>query len=176
MRNCFKVFILLGLLLSFSAFAEEQAPVRIEGDLQVPENYSARKKALQERDQVIPMKASEATSPGSFSSHILQYHFADVLENTKMKPLKSVKSFEKSVNKASVDSKFITIKPKLDVNRLKAELDIDTFVHAKVWTEDSFKTLRAQMKLYEIENNHLSLENKSNHEDTRTYLNLERTW
>ncbi len=166
------------LLASTHESQSSMGPVSIQGDLEIPENFEEKKQLLSERDQVIPMEATKTTSPGAFGGKVLEYHLADIIDNNKFKPLESVKSLEKTMNKnTQVDSDLVKIKSKVDLNRLKAEMDIQTFVNAKIWTENSFKTLRSQMKLYELEDGGLiSIENKANNEDTRTYLNLEKTW
>ncbi len=170
----FSIFFILSLT-PILGLTQELVP--IEGELQIPEDYQEQKERLEERDQVIPHSAAQATSPGSFSGKILEYHFAQIIENNQFKPLESMKSLENAVNNnTNVDTKIVKVKTKLDVNRLKAQLDIESFVNTKVWTENSFKTLRAQMKLYEYENALLSVENKTNREDTRTYINLQKTW
>ena len=175
MRSFGLVLILLCSQLSSHCWAESK-PL-IEGDLKIPENYEAQKKALNERGKIIPNNATDATSASRFGDKVLRYHFADILENTKIKPIKSVKNLEKTVNKnAEIDSDYVSIRSKVDVNRLRAELDINTFVNTKFWTENSFTTLRAQMKLFDTEQGLISIENKSNREDSKTYLNFQRTW
>ncbi len=169
--------ILISPLSAWSNPNQPDAVTPIEGDLKIPENYLKKKNLLEKQDQVIPFEASKTTSPGAFGGKILEYHLADVIGNNQFKPLKSVQSLEKAVNSnTQVESKGFKMKSKLDVNRLKAEVDIETFVNTKVWTENSFKTLRAQMDLYKIENAMISLQNKTDKEDTRTYLNIEKTW
>ncbi len=169
--------IFISPLSVWSSPTEQESVTPIQGDLKIPENYQQKKQQVEKQNQVIPLEASKTTSPGAFGGKILEYHLADVIENNQFKPLKSVQSLEKAVNSnTQVESNSFKMKSKIDVNRLKAEVDIETFVNTKVWTENSFKTLRAQMDLYQIENAMISLQNKTDKEDTRTYLNIEKTW
>ncbi len=161
----------------WSSDIQDQKDVPIYGDLEIPKDYVQHQKEIEQRDQVIPTAASKTTSPGAFGGKILEYHLADVLEHNQFKPLKSVKDFEESVNSnTNIETSGFKLKSKLDLNRLQAEMDIETFVNTRVWTEDSFKTLRAQMILYDIESGLISIESKTNKDDSRTYLNLEKTW
>jgi hypothetical protein len=164
-------YLFLFFILSSQSLAQGLEP------LEIPENYEEQKKELSQREQWVPPEATQATSLGSLGGRVLKYHLSDVLEKNKFKSLKSLESLEQSMNKSTeLNTKSFSLKSKLDVQKMRAEVDFDSFVSARVWTEDSFTTLRAQMKLYEVQDGLLSLENRRNAEDNRTYLNIEKTW
>ncbi len=173
-----KAFVFLIIpLISSPCFAEKQTEVEIKGDLLVPENYEKKKQLFQQRDQVIPMEASSATSPHGFGNQILEYHFQGFIEHNQFKPLSGLKNMEESVNRSTqVDSSFVKIKSKIDVKNLRARLDVESFLDAAFWSEDKFKTFRAQLKLFSENSHMISLENRSDSQETKTYLNIQRRW
>ena len=156
-------------ILSTQVYAKEQ--------LVIPEKYQEKKELLKERERVIPKDANKATSAGAFTGKILEYHLADVLKENKITKIKSMKTLESSLNQnMNFNSKFLNLNSKFDMNRLRAQIDIESVINTQLWTENSFQTLRAQMKLYETSYGDISLQNRTNNEDSRSYLNIEKTW
>lgn len=174
--HCLILFLLLSPVFHLPLASAAQ-PVTIEGELEIPENYLQKKQMFSERNQTIPVQASQATSPSSFGNAILEYHFQDILKNNQIKPIEGLQNFEKSVNQSTqVDSSDFKIKTKIDVKKLQARLDIESFLDASFWSEDKFKTFRAQLKLFSKGSQLISLENRSDHQETKTYFNIEKNW
>ncbi len=170
---CLTLFFICSL---FSLLGNAEV-VEIKGDLQLPENYHHFEQLIEDRGQIIPHQANRATSPSAFSLKIVEYHIVDALKQNRWAPFKNIKSIEQAMNQnAEIKSESFRIKTKLDVNRMQAHLDIETFVRAKFWTENSLKTVRSQMKIYERTNGFVSLENRLDSVDNRTYLNVQQTW
>ena len=68
------------------------------------------------------------------------------------------------------------MKSKIDVKNLAARLDVESFLDAAFWSEDKFKTFRAQLKLFSENSQMISLENRSDSQETKTYLNVQHSW
>ena len=145
--------------------------------VRLPHQYELNKKRYHERGQIIPATANQSTSPGAFAGQVLRYHFSNVLENKDWLGLKEAKRLQNKISqKTSFETSHFKITPKFNAHRMNAVIDIQTYLHTKIWTENTFRTIRSQLEISRSENQLISIEHISNRQDTRTYFNLERTW
>ena len=145
--------------------------------LKIPESYDYFMEREREKQQIIPERAKDAKSEDQFLSTVLDHNFKTYLKENPDSSLNSIKEMEDSVNSGtSVESDSFSMKSKLNIAKGSAELNISYLLDSRIWFEDRFSSVNAELDFYSTEDTRFGIDYKSDREDTRTQLGFKFIW
>lgn len=170
-----QAFILssIALLVIPRSYGSQYASVEIE----VPKNYTYFQKKAKEDQKIIPDKAQHATNQNAFFTTVLDHHFQRYLKDNPNSKLHKVKELEKSINEGTtIEKEDFKFKSKLNIAKMEAEVEMDYLLNYRVWFQNQFRVVNAEVNLYKKNNSKLAILYTGNVEESVSVLGQNMTW